>query len=129
VPASRLDTRVTVLAIARAAFGVPAVVAPGAAVRLVGQRRACAGRYFAAFFGVRELLLAGFLLAARRDPPLLRSAVAFGALADLGDTVLLLREIATGRATEPGAKLLLGTGLAGSVAFGALWREVRAASP
>lgn len=119
------------LALARAGFGAPAVAAPGATLRLLGARRArqtSSARFFAGFFGVRELLLAVFLVAARHDPARLQPTVAFGALADLGDTALLLRDVLSRKRLEPQAALLLSSGLAGSAVSVALWREVRAAT-
>ena len=115
----RIEKHALALAAARALFGAPAAIAPGAVLPNGGR-----GRYFAGFFGVRELVLAGLLVATRHDLPRLRGAVAFGALADVGDTLLIARELATGRGDDPAAKAFLGTGIAGSVAALALWREL-----
>ena len=46
-----------------------------------------------------------------------------GALADIGDTTLLLRELVRRPQVEPGALILLGTGLSGSAASVAVWVE------
>jgi hypothetical protein len=125
-----LSRHATWLAIARAAFGAPAVASPEACLRLLGLsrgRRPNQARHFVGFFGVRELALAGLLLAARRDVRQLRPLAAMGALADMGDTALLLRELLRGRRLEPGALPLLATGLSGSAASVAVWLEVRRA--
>ncbi len=116
------------LALARASFGAPAIAAPDTVVRLLRLsrgRREGAHRFFGGFFGVRELLLAGFLLAARRDLDRLAPTVAFGALADLGDTLLVVRELMRRRQIEPGSAFLLLSGLTGAAASSALWWEVR----
>jgi hypothetical protein len=116
------------LALARASFGAPAIAAPEKIVGLLGlsrRRNDDSHRFFGGFFGVRELLLGGFLLGARRDFRRLGPTVAFGALADLGDTALIVRELVRRQEVEPGAAFLLFSGLAGSAASIALWWEVR----
>jgi hypothetical protein len=116
------------LALARASFGAPALAAPELVVRMLGlsrRRPDDSHRFFGGFFGVRELLLGAFLLAARRDFRRLGPTVAFGALADLGDTALLVRELVRRQEIEPGVAFLLASGLAGSAASIALWYEVR----
>ncbi len=115
------------LAAARASFGAPALVAPELVVRALrlSRRRDDSHRFFGGFFGVRELLLGAFLLAARRDFRRLGPTVAFGALADLGDTALVARELVRRQEIEPGAAFLLFSGLAGSAASIALCWEVR----
>jgi Domain of unknown function (DUF4267) len=116
----------TWLAFTRASFGIPAVAAPEACLRLLGLsrgRRPNPARHFVGFFGVRELVLGVLLLAARGDFRQLRPLVALGALADIGDTTLLLRELVRRRQVEPGALILLGTGLSGSAASVAVWVE------
>ena len=118
------------LALTRAAFGAPAIVAPEHVVRLLGlsrRGRDDSHRFFGGFFGVRELLLGTFILGARRDLERLGPTVAFGALADLGDTALLVREVARRGRIEPGAAFLLLSGVTGSLASSALWWEVRQA--
>jgi len=60
-------------------------------------------RHFVGFFGVRE--------------------IALGALADIGDTVMLVRELLRARKVERGPLILLGTGLTGSAASVAVWIE------
>jgi single-stranded DNA-specific DHH superfamily exonuclease len=125
---SPLSRHATWLAIARASFGVPAVAAPEACLRLLGLspgRRPNPARHFVGFFGVRELVLGGLLLAARRDLRQLQPLVALGALADIGDTTLLLREIVRRRHAEAGGLVLLGTGLGGSAASVAVWVELQ----
>jgi hypothetical protein len=120
------------LAVARAAFGGPALAAPEATLRMLGvpgARNAHRAGYFVGFFGVRELLLAAFLGIARGDVRALRPLLAFGALADVGDTAFLVRELLRRRQIEPAAVVLLATGLGGSVASIAVWREARAAPP
>ena len=116
------------LALARASFGAPAVAAPDAVVRLLGlsrARRDRSDRFFAGFFGVRELLLGAFLVAARRDFRRLGPTVAFGALADLGDSALVVRELVSRGRVEPATAFLLLSGLTGSAASAALLCEVR----
>ena len=116
------------LALARGSFGAPALAAPDKIVRLLRLSRARRGgahRLFEGFFGVREILLGGFLLAARRDSRRLGPTVAFAALADIGDTALILRELRRRGEIEPGVAFLLFSGLAGSAASIALWWEVR----
>ena len=116
------------LALARAGFGAPAAAAPEACLRLLGLsrgRRPNPARHFVGFFGVRELVLGGLLLAARGDVRQLRALVALGALADLGDSAVLLRELLRRKQLEPGALLLLGTGLSGSAGAVAVWLEVQ----
>ena len=116
------------LGLARASFGAPALAAPEQVARLLRLSRGRQGdatRFFGGFFGIRELLLGAFLLATRRDPRKLTPTVAFGALADLGDTVLILRELSRRERVEPGTAFLLCSGLAGSAASIALWWEVR----
>jgi hypothetical protein len=49
--------------------------------------------------------------------------IALGALADIGDTVMLMRELLCARKVEPGPLILLGTGLTGSAASVAVWIE------
>ena len=124
----RVGKHVVWLALARAGSGAPAIAAPEQTVRLLGlsrRRREGPHRLFGGFFGVRELLLGAFLLAARRDFQRLGPTVAFAALADLGDTALLLRELVRRGSIEPGAAFLLCSALAGSAAsIGLLW-EVR----
>lgn len=118
------------LALARASFGAPAVAAPETVARLLGLTRRSTddgSRFFGGFFGVRELLLGGFILVARRDPAKLAPAVLFGALADLGDTAFLVREVARRGRLEPATASLLSSGVAGSAASIALWWEVRQA--
>ena len=118
------------LALARGAFGAPAVAAPDTVVRVLGLsrgRRDRAHRFFAGFFGVRELLLGAFLLAARRDFQRLGPTVAFGALADLGDSALVVRELVSRGRIEPTTGFLLLSGLTGGAASIALWWEVRQA--
>ena len=118
------------LAAARASFGAPAVAGPEQVVRLLGlsPRRRDASRFFAGFFGVREVLLGVFLLAARRDLRRLGPTVAFAALADLSDTALIARELARRGRVEPGTAFLLSSGVLGSAASVALWWEVRQAA-
>lgn len=125
--AERIGKHAVWLAIARAGFGAPAVLAPTAVVRMLclSRNQSHAYRLFAGFFGVRELLLGGFILAARRDFSRLRPTVAFGALADLGDTALLVREVVQRKKIEPAVAFLLFSGVAGSLASTALWWEVR----
>jgi single-stranded DNA-specific DHH superfamily exonuclease len=97
-------------------------------LRLLGLsrgRRPNSARHFVGFFGVRELVLGGRLLAARGDSRQLRPLVALGALADIGDTTLLLRELVRRRHVEPGALILLGTGLSGRAASVAVWVELQ----
>ncbi len=116
------------LAVARASFGAPALAVPEVVVRVLRlsrHRRDDSHRFFGGFFGVRELLLGAFLLAARRDLGSLAPTVAFGALADLGDTALVVRELVRRQEVEPGVAFLLLSGLAGSAASIALWWEVR----
>jgi hypothetical protein len=72
---------------------------------------------------VREIALGGLLLAARGDLRQLRPLIALGALADIGDTVMLVRELLRARKVEPGPLVLLGTGLTGSAASVAVWIE------
>lgn len=48
-------------------------------------------RHSVGFFGVREIALGVLLLAARSDLRQLRPLIALGALADIGDTVMLVR--------------------------------------
>ena len=118
------------LALARASFGLPAVAAPDACLRLLRLARPgepTPGRFFVGFFGVREVLLAAFLLSARRDLSRLRWLVALGALADIGDSALLARELAQRDGIEPAAVLMLGSGLGGSAASIAVLRELLAA--
>ena len=125
---SPLSRHATWLALARASFGAPAVAAPDVCLRLLGLsrgRRPNPARHFVGFFGVRELVLAGLLLGARGDARQLRVLVALGALADLGDSAVLLRALLRRRQVEPGALLLLGTGLSGSAAAVAVWLEVQ----
>ena len=86
-------------------------------------------RHFVGFFGVRELVLGALLFAARGDVRQLRPLAALGALADMGDTAVLLRELLGRRRTEPGALALLGTGVSGSAAAVAFWLETRRADP
>jgi Domain of unknown function (DUF4267) len=127
-PAPPLSRHATWLALARAGFGVPAVAAPEACLRrlgLSGGRRPNPARHFVGFFGVRELVLGGLLLAARGDLRQVRPLVALGALADIGDTVVLVRELVRRRQVEPGALLLLGTGVSGSAASVAVWVELQ----
>ena len=131
-PSSReqVGTHAVWLALARASFGAPAIAAPDTVVRLLRLsrgRREGAHRFFGGFFGVRELLLGGFLVAARRDLDRLAPTVAFGALADLGDTLLVTRELVRRERVEPGSAFLLVSGLAGAAASSALWWEVRQA--
>lgn len=119
------------LAAARASFGAPAVAGPEQVVRLLGlspRRRDASQRFFAGFFGVREVLLGVFLLAARRDLRRLGPTVAFAALADLSDTALIARELARRGRVEPGTAFLLSSGVLGSAASVALWWEVRQAA-
>jgi hypothetical protein len=116
------------LALARAAFGAPAVAAPEGCLRLLGLsrgRRPNRARYFVGFFGVRELLLAGFLVAARDDPERLSPLAAFGALSDLGDTAVVLAELLRRGRLEPGGLFLLASGAGGSVASLVAWRGVQ----
>lgn len=116
------------LAVARASFGAPALAAPETVVRVLRlsrHRRDDSHRFFGGFFAVRELLLGAFLLAARRNFGRLAPTVAFGALADLGDTALVVRELVRRQEVEPGVAFLLFSGLAGSAASAALWFEVR----
>jgi Domain of unknown function (DUF4267) len=123
---SPLSRHTTWLALARAAFGAPAVTAPELCLRLLGLsrgRRPNPARYFVGFFGVREIALGGLLLAARGDLRQLRPLIVLGALADIGDTVVLVRELLRARHVEPGAVTLLGTGLTGSAASVAVWIE------
>ena len=117
------------LALARAGSGAPFVAAPDGMVRLLGlpRRRGGSHRFFGGFFGVRELLLGGFLLAARGDLRKLAPTVAFAGLADLGDTALIARELVLRGRVDPGTAFLLFSGLAGSAAAAALWFEVRQA--
>jgi hypothetical protein len=118
------------LAVARAAFGAPSVAAPEACLRLLGLscgRRPNPARYFVGFFGVRELALAALLLGARRDLRKLRALVGLGALADMGDSALVLGHLLRARRIEPAALTLLGTGLSGSAASVAVWLEVQRA--
>jgi hypothetical protein len=125
---SPLSRHATWLALARASFGVPTVAAPEACLRLLGLsrgRRPNPARHFVGFFGVRELVLGGLLLAARGDLRQLRPLIALGALADIGDTTLLVRELVRRRQFEPGALVLLGTGLSGSAASVAVWVELQ----
>ena len=70
-------------------------------------------------------MLGGLLVAARGDVRQLRALVALGALAGLGDSALLLRELRRARRVEPGALVLLATGLSGSAAAVAVWLEVQ----
>jgi hypothetical protein len=116
------------LGVTRAAFGAPAVWAPDVVARglaLAGAREDESRRFFAGFFGVREMLLAAFILASRSDLRKLRPTLAFAALSDLGDTAVVLREIARGRRPEPGAAFLLLSALGGSAASIAVWWESR----
>jgi single-stranded DNA-specific DHH superfamily exonuclease len=97
-------------------------------LRLLGLsrgRRPNPARHFVGFFGVRGLVLGGRLLAARGDSRQLRPLVALGALADIGDTTLPLRELVRRRHVEPGALILLGTGLSGRAASVAVWVELQ----
>lgn len=119
------------LALARAAFGLPAVAAPHTCLRLLGHPRRTESnpaRFFVGFFGVRELLLGAFIAALRRNPGQLRAVVALGALADMGDSVLVLRDLGRRESVEPRAALLLASGVAGSAASVALWREIATSS-
>ena len=116
------------LALARASFGAPTLAAPETVVRMLGlsrRRRDDSQRFFGGFLGVRELLLSAFVLAAREDLRRLGPTVAFGALADLGDTTLVVRELVRRQRIEPGVAFLLLSGLAGAAASVALWWEVR----
>jgi hypothetical protein len=127
---SELSRHATLMAVARAAFGAPAAAAPDACLRLLGLsrgRRPNPARHFVGFVGVRELALAGLLLAARSDLRQLRALVALGAVADMGDTALLLRNLRGGQ-TEPGALFLLATGLGGSAASVAVWLKLQRAN-
>ena len=127
----QVSTHAVLLALARASFGAPAVAAPEKVVRLLGlsrRRNDDSHRFFGGFFGVRELLLGAFLVAARRDFRRLGPTVAFGALADLADTALIVRELVRRRRIEPGAAFLLASGVTGSAASIALWWEVRQAA-
>lgn len=127
-PSPELVTKHAVwLGLARASFGAPAAADPERTVRMLGARRSAQTspvRFLAGFFGVRELLLGAFLLAARRDFARLRPAVAFGALADLGDTALLQRDAVSRRQLELRAALLVTTAALGSAASIALWYEL-----
>lgn len=120
------------LAGARTSFGLPALAAPELCLRLLGRRRgrrADPARFFVAFFGVREALLGILIAALRRNGDQLRPVVALGALADMGDTAFVLREVMrSDRRVEPAAALLLATGMAGSVASAAILIEVIRAS-
>jgi Domain of unknown function (DUF4267) len=125
---SPLSRHATWLALARASFGVPAVAAPEVCLRMLGLsrgRRPNPARHFVGFFGVRELALGGLLLAARGDLRQLRPLIALGALADIGDSAVLARELLRRRKVEPGALVLLGTGLSGSAASMAVWVELQ----
>ena len=127
---AQLSRHAAWLAVARAAFGAPAAAAPEACLRLLGAsrgRRPSLARHYVGFFGVRELVLAGLLLGARNDLSRLRALVAMGALADIGDSAFLLRELLRGR-LESKARPLVGTGLAGSAAFVAVWLETQRAN-
>ena len=120
------------LALARGASGAPALAAPDARVRLLGlsrRGRERPHRFFTGFFGVRELLLGGFLVAARRDRRRLAQTAAFAALADLGDAGLVLRELRRRDTVEPGVALLLLSALAGCGVSTALWWEVSLREP
>jgi hypothetical protein len=115
------------LGLARASFGAPAALDPERTVRMLGARRsthASPARFVAGFFGVRELLLGVFMVAGRRDARRLRPVVAFAALADLGDTVLLLRDAVARKRLEARAAMFLTSAALGSAASIALWREV-----
>jgi hypothetical protein len=130
--ASSLSRHATWLAVARASFGAPAVAAPEACLKLLGLSRGPRpnpARHFVGFFGVRELVLGGLLLVARDDLRQLRPLIALGALADLGDTTLLVLESVRRRKMEPGALVLLGTGLTGSAASVAVWLEANRDRP
>jgi hypothetical protein len=125
---SSLSRHATWLALARASFGAPTVTAPELCLRALGLsrgRRPNPARHFVGFFGVREIALGGLLLAARGDLRQLRPLVALGALADIGDTVVLARELLRRRHVEPGALILLGTGLSGSAVSVAVWIELQ----
>jgi hypothetical protein len=120
------------LGLSRAGFGAPALLNPDRVVRglaLSPSRSEPAYRFFAGFFGVREVLLAGFILASRGDLQKLRARVAFGALADMGDTALILREIMRRHRIEFGSAFLLFSGLAGCAASTALWWEIGRVRP
>ena len=128
---SAVSTHAVWLGAARASFGAPAVAAPEQVVRLLGlsrRRRDASHRFFAGFFGARELLLGAFLIAARRDLGRLGPTVAFAALADLSDTALIARELARRGRVEPGTAFLLSSAVLGSAASVALWWEVRQAA-
>jgi len=123
---SPLGRHATWLALARAGFGAPAVTAPELCLRVLGLSRGLRpnpARHFVGFFGVREIALGGLLLAARGDLRQLRPLIALGAVGDIGDTVVLVRELLRARQVEPGALILLGTGLTGSAASVAVWIE------
>lgn len=128
--AEQVSTHAVWLALARASFGAPALAAPDLVARGLGlprSRRGGSHRFFAGFFGVREVLLGGFLVASRRDLRRLGPVVAFATLADMGDTAFVARELSHRREVEPGAAFLLLSGLAGSLMSAALLWEVRQA--
>jgi hypothetical protein len=83
-------------------------------------RRANPACHFVGLFRMHELVLGALMLAARDD---IRRLMALGALADRGDTVLLVPELVRLRRVEPGALVLLATGLSGSAAALAVWLE------
>lgn len=114
------------LASARATFGLPALAAPDACLRLLSRSRRAPGaaRFFAGFFGVREVALGVLMAVLRGKPGQLRPIVALGALADMGDSAFLVRHLARRQGVDPTAAMLLTSGIAGSVASLALCWEL-----
>jgi hypothetical protein len=79
------------LGAARLAVGVGFLAAPVASTRVLGLDTATAKRirFLARMAAVRDLVLGAGTLAAGRDPRALRRWVAAGAVADLGDAIVI----------------------------------------
>jgi hypothetical protein len=104
----------------RATFGVLALVAPGAVLRVLGldPSRQPALIYLARVFAVRDVIMAHQLASASTEDEA-EEAIRAGIVVDTSDTVAALAALATGRVTRrtaalgaAGALLGLGLGLA-----------------